>query len=51
MFALFFCDLLNFCALEFPTKEEAREPREIIMECTSYVYTYPACLKCVCVCF
>ena len=36
VFAYFVCSLLSFCALEFPNKSETREPRKIIVECTSY---------------
>ena len=36
MFACFVCALLDFCAQEFYEKSIAREPGEIIVECTSY---------------
>ena len=37
MFARFVCALLSFCARKFPAKSETREPREIIVEFTSYI--------------
>ena len=38
IFARFVCALLSFFARKFPTKSETREPGEIIVECTSYIY-------------
>ena len=39
MLDLFVCDLLGFCARNFPEKSETREPGETILEQTSYVIT------------
>ena len=38
MFDRFVCDLLSFCACEFPAKSETREPRKIIAEHTTYMF-------------
>ena len=36
MFDLFVCPLFSFCAHDFPTKSEIREPGKVIVELTSY---------------
>ena len=37
MFDRIVCALLSFCVRKFLAKSETQEPREITMECTSYV--------------
>ena len=42
MFARLVYAMLSFCARKFPEKSEIREPREIMVECTSYLTNFTA---------